>query len=159
MMLPTWRLLCSSFLGSILQPLIRKQVTTKKELHRSLQVSAIGIRLLTSSLEPRFRLLGWHGPCSRRLIGRIPARRCTLQKCSEPGAPRYFEHGAPMYPKSWCPEALHFGIKAIILLVLWRSRNACVAELQEPENVPELRMPSQHCHWYTSRRCLPVSRE
>ena len=35
---PTWRLLCSSFLGSILQSLSRKQVRTQKELHRSLQV-------------------------------------------------------------------------------------------------------------------------
>ena len=35
----TWRLLCSSFLGSIVSSsLTRKQVITKKELHRSLQV-------------------------------------------------------------------------------------------------------------------------
>ena len=34
----TWRLLCSSLLGSILQSVKRKQVRTKKELHRSLQV-------------------------------------------------------------------------------------------------------------------------
>ena len=34
----TWRLLCSSFLGSISVFLIGKRVITKNELHRSLQV-------------------------------------------------------------------------------------------------------------------------
>ena len=36
----TQRLQCSSFLGSILQSLRRKQVITKRELHRSLSVQA-----------------------------------------------------------------------------------------------------------------------
>ena len=34
----TWRLPCSSFFGSILESLTRKQVRTKQELHRSLLV-------------------------------------------------------------------------------------------------------------------------
>ena len=34
----TGRLLCTSFLGNILQPLVRKQVITKQELDSSLQV-------------------------------------------------------------------------------------------------------------------------
>ena len=37
----TWRLLCSSFFGSIFTSLIGKKATTKKKLHRSLQVVAI----------------------------------------------------------------------------------------------------------------------
>ena len=42
-MVDSWRLLCSSILGSISQPLIRKLVITKKELHWSLEI------LLTTS--------------------------------------------------------------------------------------------------------------
>ena len=38
----TWRLLCSSSLGSILQPLTRKQVITKNELHGSPEVISMG---------------------------------------------------------------------------------------------------------------------
>ena len=50
----TWRLLCSSFLASILFPPMKRQVITKKEVHRSLQVDS-WIRL--QNLENRF----WSG--------------------------------------------------------------------------------------------------
>ena len=38
----TWSLLCSSFLGNILEPLIRKQVIAEKDLQRRLQAEPWG---------------------------------------------------------------------------------------------------------------------
>ena len=53
----TWGLLCSSFLGSILYTLMRKQVISKKELHRSLQVPHKPLQhLLVETSAPSFHL-------------------------------------------------------------------------------------------------------
>ena len=65
-MASTQRLECSSFLGSILKSLTRKQVIAKKELHRSIQVGFL------------------------RSLRDASGREVDKQRLSEPGVSAYF---------------------------------------------------------------------
>ena len=73
----TWRLLCNSFMGNILKSLTRKQVISRKEPYRSLQVGTSKLchrpppwRLKLSCVRPKCK----SGVCSSglfRLVSRL----------------------------------------------------------------------------------------
>ena len=63
----TWRLLCSSFLGSILKSPIRKQVNNHTDLHRSHQVSLLSISATPPNSGPRTTTLRVQAPTECRL--------------------------------------------------------------------------------------------
>ena len=86
----TWRLLCSSFLGSILESLIGKQVIARKELHRILQVMCCGDQeaRIVSSKPPR---------TPKALHGSSQTRMCSLFVCH--GFSYLFGGSIICYPK------------------------------------------------------------